>query len=138
MRRNKFKYQTVNKVIVGLNWAQFKEAMMAFPRGEIIIRKEINWDVAQMRKFFHGPVRAFILEELRKKGFITTADQLKDDFKLMYGPKFSRVSVSGKTIQEPKSMADYDFDEYFAILNRIKEWCQVNLQCELPPAEEVE
>ncbi|MCH8278331.1 MAG: hypothetical protein IIC12_05305, partial [Proteobacteria bacterium] len=71
MNRNKFKYQTVKGVTVVLDWSQFKTALAQHQRGEIIIRKEINWDVGQMRKFFHGPVRAFILKELRKKGFIT-------------------------------------------------------------------
>jgi len=138
MKRNKFRYQTVKKVIVGLDWTQFKIALMQHERGEIIIRKEIKWDVAQMRKFFHGPVRAFILDELRKVGFITTADQIKKDFKQMFGPKTSRKSLTGKTIEEPKSMADYTFDEYLAILNSINAWCMENLNCELPPAEMVE
>lgn len=138
MKRNKFKYQTVKKVLVGLDWTQLKLALMQHERGEIIIRKEIKWDVAQMRKFFHGPVRAFILAELRKVGFITTADQIKDDFKQMFGPKTSRKTLMGKTIEEPKSTADYSFDEYLAFLNRIDEWCTENLHCELPPAEMVE
>lgn len=138
MKRTKFKYQTVEGETVGLDWAEFGIALTQYKRGEIIIRKEINWDVAQMRKYFHGPVRAFILEELRKKPFLTTVEQLKYDFKLMYGPKFSRVSISGKTIEEPKSTADYTFDEYLAFLNRINEWCMENLHCELPPAEQVE
>ena len=138
MKQNKWQYQTVEKVIIGLDWTQLKYAMMEHERGEILIRKEIDWDVGQMRKFFHGPVRAFILEELRKNAFITTADQLKDDFKQMFGPKVSRKNLEGKMIEEPKSTSDYTFDEYLNFLNRINEWCVDKLGYEFPPAEKVE
>ncbi len=138
MKQNKWQYQTVNKVIVGLDWTQVKYAMMEHERGEILIRKEIDWDTHQMRKYFHGPVRAFVLEELRKTGHLTTADQLKDDFKLMYGPKLSRKNLSGQTVEEPKSTGDYTFDDYVNFLNSINLWCVQNLNCELPPAEKVE
>ena len=90
-----------------------------------------------MRKYFHGPVRAFILEELRKKPFLTTADQLKRDLKQLFGPKVNRVSLSG-SIEEPKSTGDYTFKEYLDFLNRINEWCIEKLGYELPPAEKVE
>lgn len=142
MKRNKFKYQTVKNVFVDgdkpFDFAALKESMKQHQRGELLVRKEIEWDTGRMSRYFHGPVRAFILEELRKKPFLTTADQLKDDFKQMFGPKMSRSTLSGKTVSEPKSTGDYTFDEYLAFLNRINEWCMENLQCELPPAEEVE
>jgi len=138
MNQNKWQYQTVNKVIVGLDWTQVKYAMMEHERGEILVRKEIDWDVGQMRKFFHGPVRAFILEELRKLGNLTTVDQLKADFKLMYGPKLTRKNLSGQTIEEPKSTSDYTFDDYLDFMNSINLWCVQNLGFEFPPAEKVE
>ena len=137
MNQNKFQYETVNKVIIGIDWTAFKYAMMAHQRGEVLIREQINWDTDQMRKYFHGPVRAFILGELRKKPFLTTADQLKRDLKLLFGPKITRVSLSG-SIEEPKSTADYTFKEYLDFLNRINEWCIEKLGFELPPAEMVE
>ncbi len=142
MKRNKFRYQTVNDVFVDGNepfdFAALKLSMKQHQRGELLVRKEIDWDVAQMRKFFHGPVRAFILAELRKVGFVTTADQIKDDFKLMFGPKISHKSLTGKTVEKPKSTADYSFDDYLNFLNRINEWSVEKLKCELPPAEQVE
>ncbi len=138
MKRNKFKFQTVEGTITGIEWAEFKQAMVQFERGEILIREEVEWDTDQMRKYFHGPVRAFILEELRKTGFNTTADQIKFDLKQMYGPKYNRVGLNGKTTTEPKSMADYSEKEYCDILNRTDEWCMDKLGCGLPPAESVE
>ena len=138
MKRNKFKFQTVEGTITGIVWDDFKQAMVQFERGEILIREEVDWDTHQMRKYFHGPVRAFILEELRKTGFNTTADQIKFDFKQMYGPKFNRVGLNGKTMTEPKSTADYNEKEYCEFLNRIDEWSMGKLGCGLPPAEKVE
>ncbi len=138
MKQSKWQFQTVNRVIIGLDWTQLKCAMMEYERGEILIRKEISWDTDQMRKFFHGPVRAFILEELRKTGLLMTAGQLKDDFKLMYGPKVSRKNLSGQMVEEPKSTSDYTFDDYLEFLNSINLWCVQNLGFEYPPAEKVE
>ncbi len=138
MNQNKWQYETVDRVIIGLDWTQLKYAMMEHERGEILLRKEISWDTDQMRKFFHGPVRAFILEELRKTGLLMTADQLKDDFKLMYGPKVSRKNLSGQMVEEPKSTSDYTFDDYLEFLNSINLWCVQNLGFEYPAAEKVE
>ena len=138
MKQNKWQYQTVSKVIIGLDWTQLKYAMMEHERGEILIRKEINWDTDQMRKYFHGPVRAFVLDEMRKTGFTTTASQIKYDFKEMFGSRVSRVGLDGKTVEEIKSTGDYTFEEYVDFLNRINEWCIDKLGVGLPPAEKVE
>ncbi len=142
MKQNKWQYQTVDGVFLDENkpfdFAALKAAMRQHERGELLLRKEINWDTDQMRKFFHGPVRKFILEERRKQGNLMTADQLKDDLKQMYGPKVSRKNLSGMMVEEPKSTGDYTFDDYVDFLNSINLWCIEELGYEFPPAEKVE
>lgn len=119
--------------------ARKRRVLNGVPDGEyeMILRKKIRWDVKQMRNYFHGPVRDFILAELRKEPFITTKTRLKEDLKTMYGPETERMSIGG-LIREPKSTSEYTFDEYTSFLNRINEWCIERLGRELPTAEEVE
>lgn len=105
---------------------------------ELVWRPQPRWDTGAMGRFFHGPVRKFVVAQLREKGVVTTEDQVKSDFKQMFGPKEERMRLDGKIVMEPKSTADYTYEEYWNVLTRIKEWCQSNLGCELPLQSEVD
>jgi len=100
-----------------------------------ILFPKIKWNTDQMRKYFHGPVLKFILGELRKKPYFTTKDQLKDDFKKMFGPKTEKRDLKGDYI--PLSTAEYSADEYQDLIKRIDEWCMEKLNTRVPTIEEV-
>ena len=137
MKRNKWQYTTVHRTIQGLDFNELKTAMLEYEEGELLLRKKINWDVAQMRKFFHGPVRAFIEELERKRGSSKGKEEIKADLKEIYGPREKRT-LGGKEFTFLKSTGDYDFDEYLKFLCDIDAFCMENYECGLPPAEQVE
>jgi len=97
---------------------------------DIILRPRIKWDVAQMRKYFHGPVRDFIVCQFKELGLIYTKTQVKDYLK----GKFGLIDERGFA----ESTATYDFKTYTEFLNNINFWCIETFECELPVAEQVE
>ena len=100
---------------------------------EILIRPEIRWDVSQMRKYFHGPVIGFIMNEFKKLGHVYTKDEIKEYLKGSFGPK---KEMQGEWF--PKSTSAYDFDTYRDFLKNINDWSISVFGYELPSPEEVE
>ncbi len=137
MKRNKWQYTTVSHIITGFDWDEFKLAMLEYEEGEVLLRKKIEWDVTQMRKYFHGPVRKFIEAQERNRGSSKGKEEIKSDLKQIYGPRVNRM-IGKKIITVLKSTGDYTFDEYVTFLNDIDVFCMDNYGCGLPPAEEVE
>ena len=137
MKRNKWQYQTINRVVVGMDWDEFKLRMLDYPEGEILLRKKIDWDVTQMRKYFYGPVLEFVEAQERGRGMSTGKQELKSRFKVVYGP-YETFGLGKKVFNGPKSTGDYTFDEYVKFLNDIDAFCMDNYGCGIPPAEKVE
>lgn len=137
MQRNKWQYRTVNRTVQDMDWDEFKLAMLEFEEGEVLLRKKIEWDVTQMRKYFHGPVRHFVEAQERQRGSSKGVEEIKADFKQIYGPKEDRM-IGKKIIRADKSTAHYTFVEYTKFLNDIDAFCMDNYGCGIPPAEQVE
>ena len=139
MRRNKFSYKCEKGAIFDLDWNDVKASMVQWEEGELIIRKKISWDTDQMRKYFHGPVLKFVVEQLKGCGHTYGKDEVKQYLKERFGGKQEvSSSVTGKVFRIPASTAEYDFKKYTDFLNDINAWCIECFLCELPPAEQVE
>ena len=140
---HKFQCKIYSGQMIDLDRDRFSQAIHAQKDGEyeIILRPKINWDVAQMRKYFHGPVLTFVQEQFKGVGCMYSKDQIKENFKYDFGPR-EEVPVEKlamrNTVGIAKSMAEYDFKTYTKFLNDINAWCIEAFQCELPTAEEVE
>lgn len=137
MKRNKWQYKTVSRTVQDFNWDEFKLAMLDYEEGEVLLRKKIDWDVTQMRKYFHGPVLVFVEVQERQRGVSKGKQELKSQFKIIYGP-YEDFALGGKMYSGPKSTADYTFDEYVKFLNDIDAFCMEHYGCGIPPAEQVE
>ena len=137
MKRNKWQYRTVNRTIQDIDWDEFKLAMLDYAEGEILLRKKIEWNTEQMRKYFHGPVRQFVEAQERQRGSSKGLAEIKADFKQIYGPKEDRM-IGKRIIRANKSTGDYTFAEYTKFLNDIDAFCMENYMCGIPPAEQVE
>ena len=118
---------------------RYNEHKSNLPDGEyeIVIRPKQTWDVAQMRKYFHGPVLEFVRLEVKRAGHVITKGQLKEDFKQMFGPTEPKKTLQGTKLI-PRSTSTYDFDEYRDFINDISDWCKDKLKCDLPDTSEVE
>lgn len=143
MIRNKFRYKVVNGAIYEFDWAALKLSMAQFEEGEIIVRKKIDWDTDQMRRYFHGPVLRFIQEQFKGVGYIFSKDQIKENLKMDFGPKmYIDETMYEKAFRNsagvPKSTAEYDFDTYRDLLKDIDAWCIDCFQSGLPEPEQVE
>jgi hypothetical protein len=110
----------------------------SLPDGEYedVIRPEIKWDTDRMRKYFHGPVLKFIVEQFKGLGCLYSKDQVKEYLKLQFGP--TTESKTGRMVIIPKSTSEYDFKTYTQFLKDINLWCIECFECELPPSDEVE
>ena len=137
MKRNKWQYRTVSRTVQDFDWDEFKLAMLDYEEGEVLLRKKIEWDVAQMRKYFHGPIRDFVEAQERQRGSSKGKAEIKSDFKQIYGPTEIKA-IGNKIWTGPKSMANYTFDEYVKFLNDIDAFCMEYYGCGIPPAEKVE
>lgn len=135
---HKFQYKVCKGQIIEMDWDRFKELHRGLPDGDydLIQRKQIKWDTEAMRKFFHGPVRQFIVQEFRKQGASVSKEQVKEYLKGEFGPDVN-PGVAGVP-SFPKSTADYTYEEYKELLMGTKVWCINTFDCELPSAEEVE
>ena len=137
MDRNKWQYTTVSRTIQGFDWTEFKLAMLEHPEGEVLLRKKIDWDVAQMRKYFHKVVLAFVEAQERQRGSSKGKAEIKTDLKRIYGPKEDRM-IGKKIVRSDNSTSDYTFAEYTKFLNDIDAFCMDNYGCGIPPSEKVE
>ena len=117
---------------------RYNDYKATLPDGEyeLVLRPKVKWDVAGMRKYLHGPVLEFIRMQCKHKGFITTKDQLKEDFKEMFGKKKEVRTLRGKKLI-PDSTSTYDFEDYKKFISDIKDWCKDKLGCDIPDKDEV-
>jgi hypothetical protein len=115
------------------------ELISSLPDGdyEIIIRKQVKWDVDKMRKYFHGPVLGFIVEQFKITGNIFGKNEVKMMLKGLFG-KSKDVKTGVHTTVVPCSASEYTFADYAKFLKDINAWCIECFQCELPPSNEVE
>ena len=90
-----------------------------------------------MRKYFHGPIRAFIEAQERNRGSSKGKEEIKSDLKQIYGPRVDRM-IGKKIVTVPKSTGDYTFDDYVKFINDIDAFCMDNYGCGIPPAEQVD
>ena len=69
----KFPMTIFNRQITSMDWGKFKRCISGLGDGEheVILRPKVNWDVAQMNKYFHGPVRQHFVEGYRHIGWGT-------------------------------------------------------------------
>ena len=111
--------------------------MFEFGEGEIVIRKKIKWDTAQMRKYVHGPITVFMIEQFAVLGVAYSRTGmhkwLRDEF-LPGTPK----EIGGKLIPQPVSSENLGEVGYCKWINDINEWAMDNFGCGIPPAEKVE
>lgn len=108
---------------------------------EIVIRPVVKWDVARMRKYWHGPVLAFIQEQFKVVGCMYSKDQIKEYLKTAYGPKNDLIRTKDGgviTIFMEKSCSEYDFATYTKFLKDINAWSIECFGYELPASDEVE
>ncbi len=113
----------------------FLEIKSSLPDGEyeMIIRPKMRWDTDQMRKYFHGPVLGFVVDQFKVLGHVYTKEDIKQYLKMSFG---KTEIVCGNAM--PKSMSEYDFKTYTKFLNDINDWCIDIFECELPCAEQIE
>ncbi len=135
---HKFQFRICKGVAIDMDWLRFKDVTVHLPDGDydLIVRKQISWDVAQMRKYFHGPALGFIVDQFRRLGSSMSKNQIKEYLKSEFGPCSAIAHSSIPPM--PDSMADYDFETYKKFLTDVNCWCVECFNCELPPAEEVE
>lgn len=137
MKQNRFPFKCYENHVIDMDWTPVKKLMFEFGEGEMVIRKKIEWDYEQMRKYLHGPVTKFMIQQFAGQGtsFSTTGMHkwLRDEF-LPGTPK----EVGGKLIPQPVSSENIGRDGYVLWLNGINEWAMDNFGCGIPPAEQVE
>jgi hypothetical protein len=134
----KFKMKRELKTTQWLDGGKIKQYADTLPDGEyeVVIYLKPNWDVAQQRKYFHGPVLDFLVKECRGRGYSTTKAQLKLDFKNMYGKHKFRQTLQGAK-NEAVSMSDYTKEDYTDLINGISSWLSDKWQTILPAPEDV-
>ena len=119
--------------------ARYTNHINTLPDGdyEIIVRKAVKWDVARMRKYFHGPVLGFIVEQFKITGNVFGKTEVKEFLKKEFGQSYivSMASVSRCFL---RSTSSYTFEDYTKFLNDINAWCIECFGYELPPSDEVE
>lgn len=135
---HKFQYKICNGQMVDMDWERFRQLKSSQPDGEyeILVRKQVNWDTDQMRKYFHGPALGFIVDQFRRLGSSVSKSQAKEYLKCEFGPALD--IAHGAIPSLPQSMSEYDFDTYKQFLTNVNAWCVECFECELPPAEQVE
>lgn len=105
---------------------------------ELLLRPQIKWDTDQMRKYFHGPVLKFLVEQFKVLGHVVSKDEVKQWAKERFGPtKEITLGIGSQTIMA-KSTAEWDFETYKGVLKNLNDWCANYMNCELPTAEEIE
>lgn len=105
---------------------------------EWILREKPTWDVDKMRRFLHGPVLKFLVEQFKALGHVISKDEAKHWVKERFGPTKEVKLGAGSTLTVPKSTSEWDFETYKGVLKNLNEWCANYMNCELPTAEEIE
>jgi len=138
MIQTKFSFKSEAYHIVDVDWIGLKKAMLQIKNGEVLVRKRIEWDYDQMRKYLHGPVTKFMIEQFKSNCGIVYTNAgmhrwLRDEF-LPGTPK----EIGGKLVPNPVSSESIGRDGYVEWLNNINHWCMDTWQVQLPPPEKVE
>lgn len=134
MIRNKFKGQYIGGMLqADWNFDDLKMTMREYGGFEIIIRKPIEWNVEQMRKFLHGPVLDFLRNQLRELGIVFTKDEAKVWVKEQFLDKEEKNGISFL-----KSTASLDRASYIRLLKDINEFCQDRFGCGLPEPDKID
>ena len=119
MIRNKFQFKTISNIIQ-MDWEELKMSMLEMGFGEVIVREPIEWNTEQMRKYFHGPIRKYFVQEWRNLGVNKTVDDVKYELKKQYGARQDKSVTlkDGRTIivEELKSTGRYDKKDYKELL----------------------
>jgi len=134
MIRNKFKGKYIGGILqADWNFDDLKLTMREYDEFEVIIRKPIDWNVDNMRKFFHGPVIDFLRSQLRNFGIVLTKDECKVWVKEQF---LDRQEQNG--ISFLRSTAALNRDEYKTLLKDINEFCMDRFGCGLPEADKID
>lgn len=123
--------------LINFNRDRFTELIHTSKDGdyEIIFRKKVNWDVEQMRNYFHGPVLDFIQEQFKKARRTYGKKKIKEMLKEEFGSR-EHIKVGKKRIWDVKSTGDYTHSEYYKFLSDLNTWCIDCFECELPNKDE--
>lgn len=97
---------------------------------ELLLREAVEWDVTQMRKYFHVLCKNFFKPMFKQKGHPYGEREIKEYFKHKYGDM--------DDMDMPISTSEYDFARYLTFINDIKGWTRDNWAMELPVKEEIE
>lgn len=97
---------------------------------DVLLRPQVEWDVTQMRKYFHVLCKNFFKPMFKQKGHPYGEREIKEYFKHKYGDM--------DDMGMPISTSEYDFARYLTFINDIKGWVQHNWNMELPVKEEIE
>lgn len=137
---HKFRFRIFSHQMLDLDNARFKQVCSGLKDGdyELILRPKPNWDTDQMRKYFHGPVLKHFMDGYRNLGINMNKPAMKDELKGKYGARVITGIGHGKTIVTVKSTADYTTEDYKELLKGANLLSIDHLECELPPAEQVE
>lgn len=132
----KFKFIVTNGVVLMDDEVKARRTkyIRTLPDGiyEDIVRAEIKWDTDQMRKYFHGPVLKFVVEQFKVLGYAYGKEDVKHYLKDLCGLR------TANKFNMLKSTSEYDFKTYVKFLNDINAWCITIFECELPPSDEVD
>ena len=134
----KFKFikanrQNLYEQMEGLDVQRMRTFLSSFNDGEkleMIIRKEINWDVSKMRRFFEGPVCTHIKNLYAERGSSVGKGVIREALKM----KFLGYHDCGYALI-PISTTTLDFEGFKKFLRDIDNMCMEQFGCGLPEVE---
>ena len=139
MIRNKFKGQYVGGMLqADWNFDDLKMTMRELGSFELVARKPIEWNVDQMRKFVHGPVTKFMIQQHKNRGEVYTIPQMHQKLRDDFLPYEEVKTSTNRIIVRPVSSESIGRDGYKQWLTDINDFCMAELNCELPTADEIE
>ena len=134
----KFKFikanrQNLYEQMEGLDVERLRTFMSSFndsEKLEMIIRKEINWDVSKMRRFFEGPVCTHIKNLYAERGMAVGKGVIREALKIRF------IGYNGDAgLFIPESTTTLDFKKFTEFLRDINAWCMDEFGCGLPEVE---
>ena len=117
----------------GINWMSVSAWMEYQDEGddlEIIIRKKIDWNVEQMRKYFEGPCVDFVKGMMANDGNAYSKPEVREWLKR----KFVGLDANGFLI----STTTLPRDKFHSLLNDINNFCMDKWGCGLPSPDRVD
>ena len=139
----KFKFikanrQNLYEQMEGLDVQRLRKFLASFKDGEkldMIIRKEIKWDISKMRKFFEGPTLDFLVKKYNEKHVATGKGKTIGKSVLREALKVWHIGYEEGSII-PISTMTLDFEGWKGFLKQINMWSIGEFECELPTADE--